>query len=399
MSRLLDRPVQAAGPAIPTISELIAQGQVTQQQVDAVVAALSLSDVQSKATSRRRVLAEMGLYIGGVFVLLGVALLIGATATQMSQWLLGVVLLACAAALAGIAFATVAASHVAWFDLKLAKHSQLRRLASVLLTLAVGVLAGALGVFTYPSGCWRTACYNVSDTRTLLPLAAVGLLCFLLLWVIRVFASTPLSEIAWFGSLIATLALTYSVIVDHWEWLNQTPAVGQLLLALVGVTWAVLAVRTTLLRSRELGLALGMALALIGSAAVLSNVRPSEFGDMNNPDRYSWTGLVYWIPLAVLIIGSLIAYLRLTKWQFLAASGVGIVVAVIDFVTRYVRGSIVAIALVILMTGVLLAGLGAIGFRTSKKHRKASPPTGIAEAPPEVTPSETAPAEASSPKI
>ena len=336
---------QSPAEVWPPLAGLVANGTLSAAQAEAVRATL-LTDTTPKP-KRGRLIAEVGLYLGAALVLLGLLVYIGNQWGSLTKWSRGGLLTATALICIVVAIVIVSASSARWSTLREPTNDATRRLVSVLLTLAVAALGGALAsvVGQAHHDCAAFGCTLSERASFFLPLAAAAAFAFGLYVVVRWLAPTPFSDLAWFGSALLLAGLLCAALADS----------GNLVVIVIGVVgfaWAVLAAATDILASRSLGLALGL-----GTAAVTAVI----FAALGSGP--------HWIPLALLLIACVAAYIATAQWQYLGAAAVATVGGAIVYVNREVADSVTGFVLVVIIAGLLLVALGALAFVITSKRR------------------------------
>jgi hypothetical protein len=341
----------AAEPAAvwPPLAELVHSGVITVAQAAAVHDTLVTPDPEPAKPKRPRLLADAALYLGGALVLIAIYVFIGSGAGSWSKSTLFAAISGFALVLALIGVAIVVLSEASWKSLREPGNDATRRLVSVLLTLAVTTFCG--GLATLPNvqvACFVGFCeQGGSRGSQVLPFLAIAVLEFALLFAVRLLAPTPFSEFFWFESFVL-IAIVISI-----GWLTSTAMVAALIGA-SGAIWIALCLTTRLIRTRDLGLALGTLVVVLASAG------------------YEIVGSGGWILLGIVIAAFVVLYLFSAKWQFLTGAALATLIATLRYISTHFDQSPTSVALAVGITGAVLALFGLLGYMVIRRRTVAA---------------------------
>lgn len=359
-------PVPPAGPAlepsggtpprgpVQALAALVADGTLSRAQADAVLTAIAGAEVAPPGTSPvvaptvpttvtaappaasvaapvaqpapawRGRLLEAGVYLGSVFVLAAVALVVQqswSTIPRGTQLLLAGGLTALAA-VAGLLVGWPVRPQRVGAD---PRHAVRRRSASVVLTLAVA-LAAATTVLLVREARWSGV-------------VAAGVALVLML-AVHLVAPSVVAELAVFGAGAALMGMVPDAVWpapgfegpgDTYDF-ARTDLTRGLLLFGYGVAWAWLVSRR--LPHRQLGVALGLVAAVIGAPTTVGRGMP-----------------VAAALLGVLAVAAVITYLRDPLWAWMVGA-VGAAFLAVVLIGNRTMGP----ALTFLVAGVVLLG-------------------------------------------
>lgn len=347
-------PVPPAGPALEpsggtpprgslqaALAALVADGTLSRAQADAVLTAVARSEAAPPGTTSvpittaspavqpvpawRGRLLEAGVYVGSAFVLAAAGLVVGHEWTGMSrgtQLLLAGGLTA-VAAVAGLVVAWPVRSRRGVQDA--GRHAVRRRSASVVLTLAAA-LATATTALVVTDGRW-----------TAVAAAAVALA---LTVGVTVVAPSVLTELAVFGAGAALMVAVPDAAMpapvgagpaSTFDWAAVDVLRGALLLA-YGAVWAWGVSRRQ--PHRELGVALGLAAAVVGAMTTAGRGEPLAAG-----------------LLAVVALAAVLTYLKDPAWPWVVGA-----VGAVFFAVLLLGNRTLGPALTFLVAGVVLLG-------------------------------------------
>ena len=292
------------------VRRLVSDGTLTAEQGEAVVAALA----GAGAAPSRGWLVEAAGYVGGALLLAGGTLLVGASWDELGRPGRFVVLLAATVALVGAAL--IAGGGLA--ALRAAEDSARRRIASVLLALASGTAALAVGVAVADHG-------GLAGGAVGLGLAVLA------------YALVPSLPVLVAATVLS--ALTAAAFVD--DVLGFAPLRIGLALIVVGAVWAGLGLGGVV-RHREGALVLGAGIALIG--AQLPN------GEATAAWAYALTLLV--------ALGCFAAYTVERSVPLLVMGVIGVTLAAVEAVADWTEGAVGGASLVMIAGAVLLVASG-----------------------------------------
>ena len=284
------------------------------------------------------VLAEVGGYVGGAFVLAGCVVLAGPNWESLSRATQLMILAGPAVALL-VASTLIAASTPGGWSVKARPGAAARRrLIATLVTLAAALAAGSTAVVTGQNPRAFIA------AGTALAVCGGGYLA----------CRTALLNISTGVALSFTLAQAISLVSGHEDWQAWGFVLG-------GVLWATVAT-IGLLEERATGLALGCAMTYVGGEMV---------ADMLN------SGAGYGI-LGLLAVAGLWGYLRTRIVALLVVGVVALATVVPQSVLDYTDGALRAGG-ALLLTGVSIVGASVTGLalhrRTTPRHT--GPPASI----------------------
>jgi hypothetical protein len=337
----------AETPVWPPLAGLVETGVITVAQAAAVQQTLLEPDAPPPTPKRPRLLADAALYLGGALVLISVYVFIGSGSGDWGKSTLFAVITGFALVLALVAVLIVSLSETSWSTLKSPGNDATRRLVSVLLTLAVTTFCGALATLpTLNPICFVGFCeQGGSRGSQVLPFLGIAVLEFVLLLGVRLLAPTPFSEFFWFESFVLIAAL---IAVG---WLSSAWAVAGVI-GLSGAIWIALCLRTRLIRTRDLGLALGALVVVLAAAG------------------YSTSSGGAWIVIGLVLVVFVVLYLFTAKWQFLMGAALATVIEALRYVTSHFDQSPTTIAITIGVTGGVVALLGLFGYMLLKGRKQ-----------------------------
>ncbi len=348
--------VSASSPLDAALADLVRDGTLTRFQADAVVVAWSAhaeapsahaepaltaaaptAPPQPALPAWRGRLLEAAVYLGAAFVLAAAGIMVG------QQWdtfdrTVQIALISGLTALGLVAGLVVAVPVRPVRGAPLApEHAIRRRSASVILTATAALASGATAVVLGDSEVTGVAAAGVA---------------LLVMALTEVVAPSVLSEMALFGAgflLMATipaalLPLPTGGAFDEHDWETRDLISGGLLMGF-GATWAWVLVRW--LRHRTLGVALGLALYLIGAMTT--------------------TGLTTTpavVAMAVLAVATLLTYLRDPEWPWIAATVIASTALVF-----LIAGDTLGPAFAFLVAGLVL--LGGVALAVLLQRRRA----------------------------
>ncbi|WP_263729157.1 hypothetical protein [Cellulomonas sp. SG140] len=338
------------GPVHAALAALVADGTLSPAQGDAVLTAIARSEAAPPGTSPaatppaavaaaspaasvaapvgqpvpawRGRLLEAGVYLGSVFVLAAVALVVQqswSTISRSTQLLLAGGLTA-VAAVAGLLVGWPVRPQVVGTD---PRHAVRRRSASVVLTLAVA-LAAATAVLLVREARWSGV-------------VAAGVALVLML-AVHLVAPSVVAELAMFGAGAVLLGMVPEAVWpvpqgagDVYDF-ARTDLTRGLLLFGYGVVWAWLVSRR--LPHRQLGVALGLVAAVIGAPTTAGRGMP-----------------VAAALLGVLAVAAVVTYLRDPLWAWMVGA-VGAAFLAVVLIGNRTMGP----ALTFLVAGLVLLG-------------------------------------------
>ena len=304
------------------MSRLVADGVLSPDQADAVVAALDAAETAAPRRGPAGWLVEIGGYLGGGLMLGGVLLFLGATWDSLGQGA-RTGLLAGFAVLFVLAGILVAGGPAAVRRLAAAPTTARRRVVGVLLALASVPAAFAVGVAVdrYDGALGALVGFAV---------ALAGLL-----W---------LPNVA--GVMAAAIMSTALTAAFGGEVLRVSSlGVGLLLLAL-GAIWLAVAV-ARLVAPTWLGVGIGATLALVGAQLPLDD-------NGTEPWAYALT--------AAVSVGFLVLYRWRREVVLLVAGVVGATIAVPEAIADLTDGAVSG-SVILLVAGAVLIAMSAVGLR------------------------------------
>lgn len=281
--------------------------------------------------------AEIGAYLGAALVAAAGAVVVGQQWAEMSYALrvgvLGMTTLVLVAAALGVIWVR---GTRAWQDVP--NGDTLRRLAGTLFTL------GAASAFGTVMAAMLSEQEYVSEFEAGRATLIGASTAFAILVVARLLAVSALGELALFGAMVGMVA---GVLAMTTEDSDYSANVMQWTLLAAGLTWALVATYTRLLRNRTLGAALGLALALFGAATIAESPWSHRLASLT------------------LVTVALAVYLTRPSWPWITAAIIAAVVLTVTWV-----GEAVGAALALLAAGVvvlILAG-GALYLHLHRKE-------------------------------
>lgn len=335
---------QSSPSALSTaLSRLVAKGTLTADQARAVLDEMAVASGATGAGAAVRkpawsaVLAEIGGYVGGAFVVAAIAVFTGPNWDQISQ--AGRVALFALPALLLIVAAFIVARSTpgGWTIHEVEGSTPRRRLVAVLLAVASALGGGVAAV--------------LSDNRVDDSLAF-----FLTAFVLGTISYALCRGFVLHAALaVIVLPTTMSLISELLNpqfdaWVEEQRWNGLALLA-VAVVWAALAL-LRVLDEQALGLFAAGVLAFIAGQMLA-----------NGPDGEHWGG---YLVLAGLAAAALIGYVRLRYVGLLGVGVVTLATVVPQAVIDYTDGALGA-AGALLVTGLSIVGASAAGLRLRKE--------------------------------
>jgi hypothetical protein len=262
--------------------------------------------------------AEIGAYLGAALVAAAGAVVIGQQWGDMTYavrvGVLGLTTLVLVLAALGV---VLFRGSRAWEDLP--NGDTLRRLAGTLFTLGAGAAFGTVMVAMLSE---QAAVSEFEAGRATFIAAGTA---FAILVVARIQA---VSALALFGAMVGMVAGVLAMTTQDDEY--SVRAMQWVLLA-TGLTWALVATYSRLLRNRTLGTALGLALALFGGTVVADN---------------PWSQRIALLALVGITLG---VYLTRPSWPYITAAILAAVLLTVTWV-----GEAVGAALALLSAGVVV---------------------------------------------
>lgn len=319
---------------------LVDEHVISMQQARLVLDALSQQPAAQTEPQLRPALvtrlAEVGAYLGAALVLAAGAVVVGQQWADMTYAMrVGVVGVTTVVLLAAAFGVLVMHGGRPW-----AKDSQgqtLRRLCGTLFTAAAGAAFGTVMVALLSDqvhvGHTEAGRAVMLASATACAVLVVGL----------VLAGTALGEFGLFGSVVGIVA-GLLVLTSRDD--ESTIVLVQWCLVAVGVAWAIMATYTNLLRNKNLGSALGLALAVSG-------------GSIKGEDAWSQR-----LALLALVAISLAVYLTRPTWPYIAAAIVAAVLLIVTWVGQAVGA---AVALLAAGVVVLVFAGGALALRQRRR--------------------------------
>ncbi|MBB4764210.1 DUF2157 domain-containing protein [Amorphoplanes digitatis] len=298
------------------LGRLVGRGVLDDSQAAAVVAEFAGLPQPSRAGGLRRIFGEIAGYVGASFVVGACLLFLGDEWESLGR-------LGRFAILAGMAVALFAAGMAVWWNAMQADRDGRsaspgddlhRRLASTLFTGAAAAAAFA----AYASLESSTKDYEAYAAEAPFAASVAGLAVVAVGYLL---ARTALGQL---GMAVAAFAV-YATLLELLDVPDYSALLGLGTIAL-GALWAVLAWRG-LVAERRLGLAIAVALALIGAQFVVG-----ESG-------HAWTVLGY--VLTALVAGACFtAYAKIRDWVLLAGGVVGATLVVPEVLYDVTDGSL-----------------------------------------------------------
>lgn len=291
--------------------------------------------------------AEIGAYLGAALVAAAGGVVVAQQWGDMTYALrvgvLGVTTLVLVLAAMGV---VMFRGSRAWDDIP--NGDTVRRLAGTLFTLGAGSAFGTVMVAMLSE---QEAVSEFEAGRASLIAAGTA---FAILVVARLLAVSALAELALFGAMVGMVAGVLAMTTQDDEYSAQ---VMQWTLLVTGLTWALVATYTHVLRNRTLATALGLALALFGAATIADT---------------PWS---HRIALLTLVAVTLTVYLMRPSWPYITAAIVASVVLTVTWV-----GEAVGPALALLSAGVVVLVLaGGALYLHLRRHEEATADTEAVE--------------------
>lgn len=332
-------------PLPAPVARLVADDILDEGQARAVLRALEVgappperprTSVSPRSLTAR--LAEIGAYLGAGLVVAAGVVVVAQQWTDMSYTVR-------VSVMAGVSVILVLAGVVPillrqnrrWDAMP--SGDTLRRLSGTLLSM--GALASFATVLVAMLSNQATVTEVEAGWATILG----AVVAFAILMVARLQADTPLGELAMFAAVTAAYVGIIQITANDRTVLIQWTLMG------VGLTWAVVATFTPLMRHRTLITSLGLLEAFFAAATIA---------------EVTWSQR---LALGVLIAVSLAVYLVRPSWPYIATSTVAVVVLTVTWVGKAVgpAAAMLAAGLVLL----LLAG----GVLLVRRRRDATGPS------------------------
>lgn len=333
-------------PLPPPFDGLVADGTLTELQASAVLSALArakpaMPQARPAAPTQPRTgiagrLAEIGAYLGAALVVAAGIVIVAQEWADMSYAarvsVMAGTTLALLVAAAGL---VVFLGGRAWDDVP--NGDALRRLSGTLFSLGAGAAFGAVMV------AMLSGQDQVTDAEASRAIIVAGLVASAILVLALLRADTPLCEL---GLVAASVAVTAGMMQ---LWFTDETLVIQWTLLALGLSWALLATFTSVLRHHTLVTALGLLLALFAAATIAEEV---------------WS---HRLALATLIVVSLAVYLTRPTWPYISVATVAAVVLTVTWV-----GEAVGAAMALLASGLVILVLagGALSLHLRRRPER-----------------------------
>ncbi len=330
----LATPAATTDPAVAAaLSDLVADGTLDEAQAAAVAARLATARQAGGTTPERPQgggrLAEIAGYLGAALLLGAAALFLTSGWEELSETSRVVILAALAVVLLAAGGLVARSSGMPVRELGRRDESARRRLVSVLWTAAAASAAGSagLGAADWEAVAAGSAGLVVASLTYALVPGAVGQLG------------------AWAASVLLVTGLVYEI--------GDVPGPSAYALALVavGATGAVLGL-ARVLRPRELALATGSALAIVGAQLPVLD-----------GGEHQW--VAYALTAAIAVAG-FAGHLSTRSWSVLGAGVVATTLVVPEALHDWTDGSVSA-AGSLLVAGLTLLGASAVGLRLRRE--------------------------------
>lgn len=347
-------------PLEQALGRLVADGTLTDEQARAVSRELAsqapgtpgvpVGHAGPRSADRpgwTTLVAEIGGYVGGAFVLAAAIVLTGPRWGELGQSERIVLLAVPSLLLLAAAAAVLALTPGGWPVRHRRGAGPRRRLAAALVVVGGALLAGAVAVAARGTGDWQAVWYFGAAT-------VVGALGYAVL-------RTPLLHVATAVAAASAAPIAASTYSDTWQ---REGLWAGLAVVAVAVVWLALTAAGVLAEA-GLGLTVGGALAFIGGEIATT------------AEGLAWVG---YLLLAAVAVAGLVAYVRTRHVGVLVVGVVALATVVPQAVIDYTDGELGA-AGALLVTGLSILGASVLGLRLRGAAPSDDGPAGADAAP------------------
>ena len=326
-----DRSQPADTSLRPPFDTLVADGTITAAQAAAVLVALDQTESGPMPSQRLRPglvarLAEIGAYLGAALVVAAGIVVVAQQWSQMTYGARVAVMAGTSLALLAGAGATLVVAHGRPWE-AMANGDTLRRLSATLFVLAAVASFGTVLVAMLSGQAY------VSEDETSLAFIVAGVVAFAVLVAGRWWSDAPLVEL---GLVAASVAVAAGAIQ---LWFTDESVAIQWTLLTLGLTWALVATFSHLVRFHTLVAALGGVVALFGASTV---------------GEEPWSQR---LALSTVLVVALVVYLVRPTWPYIAMATIAAVVLTVTWV-----GEAVGAAMALLAAGLVVLALAGLAM-------------------------------------